>query len=412
VEILANLLSPQSPSELQSAAAEAFGRPDDDKVLEQLLEGWASYTPRLRAEILDVALSRPTGLNSILDALGQSQISPQEIPLPSQQRLLEHADAAVRERASKVFIERADPDRSQVVSVYEMALSMRGNPNRGMQVFAKNCSACHRLGVLGTAVGPDLAMTRDKPAEWFLPAIFDPSRAVDARYLNYSVLTEGGNVISGVPAEESGTSITLIDTQGKRHVVLRSNIEEFTCTNKSIMPDGFENQLKPQDVADVISFLQHPKASPKDVEFNEPELVRPRADGTLQLLAVNCEIFGDEIHVWDRFGCLGWWTSEDDQAVWTFELPRPGRYAVSLEWSSDDESAGNEYAVEVGDKTLTGIVQSSGGWETYREEKIGEVYLDAGVSTLTVRSLRGIRPGSYLFDLRGVELHPIAVDQN
>ena len=37
--------------------------------------------------------------------------------------------------------------------------------------------------------------------------------------------------------------------------LLRSQIEEMTASSQSLMPDGLEKDLKPQDLADLIAFL-------------------------------------------------------------------------------------------------------------------------------------------------------------
>src|SRR5205807_5126734 len=115
-----------------------------------------------------------------------------------------------------------NPDRQKVVSAYQSALGMVGDPGRGRQVFRKHCAACHRVGDVGQAVGPDLAAVREKSPEWLLQAVFDPSRAVDAKYVNYLVRTKDGVLLSGVLSQESGNSITLTNNTGKPQAVLRN----------------------------------------------------------------------------------------------------------------------------------------------------------------------------------------------
>src|SRR5205823_14800493 len=126
----------------------------------------------------------------------------------ARQRLLEHASPEIRRRAGQSFTDPVDPDRNKVVSAYGSAMRLQGNRARGQQVFARACAACHRLAGVGQPIGPDLATVRDKPPEWLLPALFDPNRAVDARYLGYVASTREGRVLAGVLAEEGGNSIT------------------------------------------------------------------------------------------------------------------------------------------------------------------------------------------------------------
>ena len=37
---------------------------------------------------------------------------------------------------------------------------------------------------------------------------------------------------------------------------MRRNIAEVRASSVSLMPDGFEDHLKPQDLADVIAYLR------------------------------------------------------------------------------------------------------------------------------------------------------------
>jgi putative heme-binding domain-containing protein len=108
----------------------------------------------------------------------------------------------------------------------------------------------------GTEVGPDLrAALRDKTAEQLLVSILDPSREVDRRFTNYLIETKSGRVLTGLIAAETATSITLRRAEKAEDTVLRNQIESIADTAKSLMPDGLEQQLTKQDVADVIGYL-------------------------------------------------------------------------------------------------------------------------------------------------------------
>jgi putative membrane-bound dehydrogenase-like protein len=400
---LAGLLGPQNPEELQAAAVSALGRLADP---DALLKEWKGYTPKLRLRVLEVLLRRPDGPKAALDALASRRILPQDVPLTARRRLLEHPTKEVRTRAERLFTDLVNPDRNRVVVSYEAALRLKGDPARGLRVFARTCAVCHRLGLVGQAVGPDLAADRAKPPEWFLPAIFDPSRAVEAQYLNYTALTRDGKLFSGVLAEEGGNSITLIGPTGERHVLLRANLDELASTGKSFMPDGLEKELTPQDTADVIAHLKHAGAARKVVEHNNPEVVKPGGDGVLHLRGGNCEVFGNGL-IPDERGSLVRWTSPDDRAVWTFEVSQPGRYAVWLDWSCEDASAERAYVIKVDGQTVRGKVAATGGRDNYRHAKVGEVRLEAGVGQLTFRAGEKIGKGKDLIDLKGVVLKPI-----
>ena len=64
------------------------------------------------------------------------------------------------------------------------------------------------------------------------------------------------STFSGVLASETGNSVTLVEPDGKQRILLRTDLEELISTGKSLMPDGLEKDLTPQDLADLIVFVR------------------------------------------------------------------------------------------------------------------------------------------------------------
>ncbi len=405
-QTLANLLGPQSSTALQVAAVQALGRLRDGDVPKLLTAGWRGYSPTLRSEVIDVLLRRENWTKALLVAVEQKQIHPSEIDTPQRQRLVQHRNANLRDDAKKLLAESADADRQAVIDGFRTVADLAGDAKRGAAVFEKTCAACHRLGTVGNAVGPDLATVADRPADYLLAALFDPNRAVEARYVNYIAATTNGLVLSGVLASETGTSVTIVGTDGKPQVIQRVDLEELASTGKSAMPEGLEKDLKPQDVADVISFLRSHKPPVKRREFdgNRPELVRAADDGSLLLTARNCEIYGSTLVFEAQYGNLGWWSSADDHAAWTVDVPRAGVYAVWFDWACDPGAAGDRFVLEAGDASLRGAVAGTGNWDTYRREKLGELSLKAGQQRIVLRS--DGKPNVALIDLKSIRLVP------
>ena len=162
----------------------------------------------------------------------------------------------MRERAAKLFAGAVNPDRQKVIDAYRSVVSLKGDRARGLQIFTKTCATCHQLGGVGHQVGPDLASVGDKSPEGLLTAVLDPNRSVEARYINYMAVTKNGLTMTGVLANETGNSITLVGPDGKQQVILRTDLEELVSSNKSAMPEGLEKDLQPQDLADLIAFIR------------------------------------------------------------------------------------------------------------------------------------------------------------
>jgi putative membrane-bound dehydrogenase-like protein len=274
---LAGLLVPQTPEDLQAAAVSSLGKLRDARVPHILLKAWKGYGPALRSEVLDVLFQRPDRVKVVLDALQDKRIIRFEIDAARRQRLLQHKDAGIRDRAAKVFAGALDPDRQKVIKAYQAVLTMKGDPRRGLAIFTKTCASCHRLAGVGHEVGPDLASVGDKSPQGLLTSILDPNRAVEARYLNYTATTKDGRSFTGVLANETGNSITLVEPEGKKRVILRKDLDELTSSGKSVMPEGLEKDLKMQDLADLIAFVRSPQAPPQRKEGNKAKPVAARS---------------------------------------------------------------------------------------------------------------------------------------
>jgi putative membrane-bound dehydrogenase-like protein len=256
VSALAGVLTPQSPPALQAAAVTALGRISDPRVPGLLTAAWRSSSPALQAQMADVLLSRDAWLRHLLRSIEKKQVPAAQIAPAQRQRLLSHPDKEVRALAIKLFQGATSADRQKVLAAYRDVLSLPGSAARGKRVFQKTCAACHRLGDLGHAVGPDLATVANRTSEYLLIAILDPNREVDPRYVEYLAVTRAGRTLTGILAAETATSITLRNQEGREETLLRQEVEELQATGKSLMPEGLEKDLSRQDMADLLRFLR------------------------------------------------------------------------------------------------------------------------------------------------------------
>jgi len=145
--------------------------------------------------------------------------------------------------------------RQAVVAEYRDALTLDGDPQRGKLLFKQQCSACHRVEGVGHELGPNLATIQARGAETVLTAVLDPSREVNPLYLNYVLTTLDGRALSGMIVDEGATSLTLRRGENETDTVLRIDIEQVTNTGRSIMPEGFEETLDQQAMADLLAYL-------------------------------------------------------------------------------------------------------------------------------------------------------------
>jgi putative heme-binding domain-containing protein len=148
-------------------------------------------------------------------------------------------------------------DRRKVLADYQVVLTMTGDAKRGIDIFKKNCAACHRIGHFGVNVAPDISDSRVKTAAQILTDILQPNRAIDANYVSYTVQTADGRQLTGIISAETATSVTLRQQEGKDVILLRSEIERMQSNGVSLMPEGLEKTIPPQEMADLIAFIKH-----------------------------------------------------------------------------------------------------------------------------------------------------------
>jgi putative heme-binding domain-containing protein len=252
---LGKLLAPQTPGSVQASAVDALSRLGEAGTPLLLLAGWKSHAPALRAQVLDVLLGREPWTKELLAALQAGLLAPSDIDAARRQRLIALKNPELKALAARLLAASADADRQKVLAEYQPALTLAGDFPRGEALFGKKCAACHQLGKQGKPVGPNLAGLSDKSPKALLTAILDPNQAVEPKYLSYTAITTEGRIVVGLLAEETGNGITLIDQSGNRHVLLRSELDELQSSGKSLMPDGVEKELSPQDVADIMTFV-------------------------------------------------------------------------------------------------------------------------------------------------------------
>ena len=404
LERLGRLLSPAHPPAIQFASVEAFERIAGDDVPGILAAHYREVSPAVQPRMIDALLSRDAWYPLLFDEISKGTIPPSSITAAQRQELVGHPSAPVRERATQLLASAMNADRQQVVQQYRPVLETDGNAERGRELFNKNCSQCHRIGDVGHAVGPNLAMVANKTPSFLLQEILDPNRNVDTRYTSYVAVTKSGLIRTGILSSESSASITLLATEGKQFSLLRTDLDELRGTGKSLMPEGMEKDLHPQSLRDLIEFLKSVPVPAKQLAGNTPTVIKP-VDGRLELPAARAAIYGDQITFEQSFHNVGFWHGVQDHVVWSVELPDTAKWDVYIDGACDAANAGNHYVLETGRQTLSGQVASTGGWNKYVCSKVGTIELGAGTSRVMLRP-EGPAVRGALIDLRALYLVP------
>ncbi len=300
LEFASELLAPQSPLKLQIATVTNLIAMQNTDALALVFDNWSQFTPALQQEVLNQLLLREATTQELLIRVEQKQVRPPQIDSTNRQRLLDHQNTEIKERAQKLLSAASSASREQVLKQYQSIDLKQGDLERGRLVFEKQCSSCHRLDGKGHAVGPDLAALTDQSKSFLLTSILDPNKAIDGRYASYLAVTEDGKLNTGILVSEQSNSITLKAQQGKVLTILRSQIDELVNTGKSLMPEGLERDIPPAAMADLLVYLQEHSAplSYKYAGMVKPDASYPDDPAKLKLV--------DRMNGTDRFNDRQW----------------------------------------------------------------------------------------------------------
>ena len=146
------------------------------------------------------------------------------------------------------------------------SLARKRNLQHGHEVFLVACATCHRIGVEGKEMGPDLLGQIGMAEESLLKDILMPAEKIRPGYETTEIKTREGGIIVGLLKSEGATSLTLAQAGGLEQVILRKDIAIMRRLTSSLMP-SFAETLQPQDAADLLGWLQSlqsPKRTPQN----------------------------------------------------------------------------------------------------------------------------------------------------
>ncbi|MBL8813084.1 MAG: neutral/alkaline non-lysosomal ceramidase N-terminal domain-containing protein [Planctomycetaceae bacterium] len=401
--------TPQTPLVVQKAAVAILALRRSKQSMDQLVQLWSTLTPELRNTVIEIVDASDPDLIILLSA--KDVVSVSDFNAAQRDGLLNHRNPAITKLAQALFGAETSTERSTIVADFKAQISsLKSEISRdeqiaaGKLVFEKRCSTCHRLQDIGKEVGADLAALKDRSTDSLLTAILDPNKAVEAKFLSYTAVSKEGLQYSGMLKGETGGSLTLIGSDGKEATIPRARIEELIGTKRSLMPEGLEKDLTVQDLANVISFVQSTGTPWKRFDGNSPRSIQPDADGTITLPAAAAEIYGPNLVFESKYGNLGFWTSTDDYAKWTFDVPTDGFWTVELDFACDDSTAGSLIRFSTGTRMLTARAPGTGTWDNYETYRAGTIDLHQGKGQLILTA--PAQPPFALIDLKAVRLIP------
>jgi putative membrane-bound dehydrogenase-like protein len=255
---LVSLLDATASAGIQQAVVAALQRHRDPALAARLLERWPMVNPAVRPAFVSLFVDHRPWHEALIGALERKEIVFAELNLDLEQRreFIKEGGGTLAARARKFFDDHEYSNRRSSVAELLAQLPERGDARAGFRLFMERCQMCHVRGTIGNAVGPELLGLNHRSTEDLLSHIVDPNMAIHPNYVACTVVTRTGERHTGLLRDESAEAVSVLMPLGALVTVPRDDLVSVTTLNRSLMPEGLDSGLLPEELKGLIEFLQ------------------------------------------------------------------------------------------------------------------------------------------------------------
>jgi putative membrane-bound dehydrogenase-like protein len=262
---LLHLLEPAHRETVRRAALSALQPFTDPAIANTILRLYSTFSATLKTRAQSLLLSRLDSTRLLIKAVDTGRIPAKDLPFDQARKVLLFHDKGLATLVEKHWgtLTPATPGqkRARIASINHMLDLGRGNKTRGKVLFQKTCAVCHTLFGEGNKIGPDLTGTDRRDRNYLITSIVDPSAAIRKEYVAYVVETTNGRVLTGLLAESTPKTITLLDAKNEHLLIPRAEIESMKASATSLMPEKLLDPFDDQQICDLFSYLQSKPAA-------------------------------------------------------------------------------------------------------------------------------------------------------
>jgi putative heme-binding domain-containing protein len=153
-----------------------------------------------------------------------------------------------------------DEARRRKLETLPALVAAKGRAGEGRKVFEAGkgaCSACHRIGNVGNAVGPNLsAIGQIRGARDILESILFPSATIARDYEAHAIELANGQSLVAVISRNLPEAVVVADASGEQRTLPRAQIASMQPLPTSLMPSGLDHVLTEEELLDVAAYLQ------------------------------------------------------------------------------------------------------------------------------------------------------------
>lgn len=266
---LVQLKDAQLPSVLRSllnepkmrlSALRGLAQFDEPGTAPAIIDRFRQMNGEEKAAAMATLCSRASYAKAMLLAVKESRISKSDLTADLVSQLTYLQSEEIDQLVNNVWgqVRQTSADKAQQIAAYTTMLNshpaIAPDASLGRSVFAKTCQRCHVLYGVGQKLGPDLTGSNRSNMEYLLTNIVDPSAVMAQEYQQTLVLTDNGQVITGILRAEDDRTLTL-QTADTTVVVPKDEIEQRKASDKSMMPDDQLKQFTEHEIRSLVAYL-------------------------------------------------------------------------------------------------------------------------------------------------------------
>jgi putative membrane-bound dehydrogenase-like protein len=253
------LLASAGTPDVQRQVVQTIGRLSTKEAAALLINQLPGLPSDVQPAAIEALTDREASAMALLELVRDRKIAASLINANQAQKMLSMNSKPLAQLVSShwgVVRTDRDPARSEFISRMRNELrTSDGDPVAGRVVFKKVCGQCHKIYGEGADVGPDITRNGRASFEQLLSNVFDPSLVIGASYQGLTVVTKEGRVVSGLPIEDGPQRVVLKVQGDKQEIIARRDIDEVVPSKLSLMPEGLEKQIPPQEMHDLFAFI-------------------------------------------------------------------------------------------------------------------------------------------------------------
>lgn len=248
-------------AQLRGTALRALAEFPDAGTPAAVLKAYPKLTAEEKLDAVQTLAARTSFAKELLDAVEKGAIPRSDIPVVTARQVLALNDKATSERLEKVWgkVAASSKERAALVTKWKGELTdaalKSANAANGRALFAKHCSACHKMFGEGQSVGPELTGSQRSNLDYVLENVIDPSAVVPREFQMVNFTLNDDRVVGGIVLRETKDAVT-VRTTNDTLTIPTADIVTRKQTPVSIMPEGLLDQMKPAEVRDLVAYLR------------------------------------------------------------------------------------------------------------------------------------------------------------